>query len=509
MYIQQNQSILFFPKRNKRNQKTGKVPIYARLKIDGLVSDRVVKGVHILPEHWDTQNKIVTADDPKAKVFNRKIAQMQTDLQRHVDLVQAQQQIATPETVLAAFDAPIRINHDKEEKKKNGLFSEKLDELVKDYVIFHKKKKKAYEFNTYVAPTRVALLEEKQKMLEERIDKIDKEGNGIFDNKEWTKTIVLAINEHLLHFMKLVKAGHRAYTTLEKMAGRKARFVEFILVRYQVEDLSLAALEYKFIEQLETHCKVNSGMIQNTASKYTATFKDIITRTVSNGWTPANIFLAFPSPYKQPQREWLSWEQLYQFIDFPFSKPQYRLVRDLYVFEAFTGYAYAEIRSARPDDTRDGIDGKLWISKARQKTKADETLPFLPIALGLIDKYKTHPVCLKRGTLFPVPTNEYYNRCLKEMAKEIGFEVLLFTHSARYFFANEVLYNNGVQLKTIARIMGQDSVKSAEIYVRANRTAVSESMDMVEAKIYHPDGTLKAGRKAPGHGAKVIALRAV
>jgi hypothetical protein len=231
MYIQQNQSILFFPKRNKQNQKTGKVPIYARLKIDGLVSDRVVKGVHILPEHWDTENKIVKADDPKAKVFNRKIAQMQTDLQRHFDLVQVQQQIATPEVVLAAFEAPIRINHDKEEKKKNGLFSEKLDELVKDYIIFHKKKKKAYEFNTYVAPTRAALLEEKQKMLEDRIDKIDREGNMIFDNKQWTMTIVLAINEHLLHFMKLVKAGHRAYTTLEKIAGRKARFVEFILER--------------------------------------------------------------------------------------------------------------------------------------------------------------------------------------------------------------------------------------------------------------------------------------
>lgn len=319
------------------------------------MSDRVVKGVHVLPEHWDTEAKVVKAGDPKAKAFNRKIAQMQTDLQRHVDLVLVQQQIATPEVVLAAFEAPIRINNDKEEKKKNGLFSEKLDELVKDYVIFHKKK--AYEFNTYVAPTRAALLEEKQKMLEERIDKIDREGNAIFDNNQWTKTIVLAINEHLLHFMKLVKAGHRAYTTLEKMAGRKARFVEFIGSRYQVEDLSLAALEYKFIEQLETHCKVSAGMIQNTASKYTATFKDIITRAVSNGWVPANIFLAFPSPYKQPQREWLTWEQLYHFIDFPFSKPQYQLVRDLYVFEAFTGYAYAEIRSARPGDTRDGIDG--------------------------------------------------------------------------------------------------------------------------------------------------------
>ncbi|HWK03656.1 MAG TPA: hypothetical protein VNS58_08490 [Puia sp.] len=69
MYVEQSQSILFFPKRNKRNLKTGKVPIYARLKIDGRVSDRVVKGVHILPGHWDTGNKVVKAVDPQSQGF--------------------------------------------------------------------------------------------------------------------------------------------------------------------------------------------------------------------------------------------------------------------------------------------------------------------------------------------------------------------------------------------------------------------------------------------------------
>jgi integrase len=195
-------------------------------------------------------------------------------------------------------------------------------------------------------------------------------------------------------------------------------------------------------------------------------------------------------------------------IDFPLSKESLSVVRDLYIFEAFTGYAYAELRSARPGDLREGIDGKLWISKARKKTGSDETLPFLPIALDLIEKYRNHPLSLRRGTLFPVPTNEYYNRCLKEMAREIGIDVLLFSHSARYFFANEVLFNSGVQLKTIAWIMGQDSVKSAEVYVRANRTAVSESMEMVESKLYHPDGRLRKGAKEQ-RGAKVVVLRAV
>jgi hypothetical protein len=102
-----------------------------------------------------------------------------------------------------------------------------------------------------------------------------------------------------------------------------------------------------------------------------------------------------------------------------------------------------------------------------------------------------------------------HNRCLKEMAKEIGVDVLLFTHSARYFFANEVLYNNGVELKTVARIMGQDSVKSAEIYVRANRTAISESMQTVLERTHNPDGSLQGKKTANLPAAKVVVMRAI
>src|ERR1700744_3658042 len=153
----------------------------------------------------------------------------------------------------------------------------------------------------------------------------------------------------------MVKSGHRAYTTLEKMWGRKRRFIEFLEQRYNVIDLPLAELEFKFIGQLKAYCMHECCMMENSVSKYTQEFKEIITRAVSNGWLTANIFHNFVSVYTQPLREWLTWEQMHELIGFQFSKPQYNLIRDLYIFEAFTGYAYAEIRSARPDDTRDGI----------------------------------------------------------------------------------------------------------------------------------------------------------
>ena len=88
MYVQQSQSILFFPRKSKTNKKDDKVPLYARLTIDGRKKERAVKGVRIHPDHWDTDNKRVKDDEPKAKAFNKKISQMETDLARLVDLDQ-------------------------------------------------------------------------------------------------------------------------------------------------------------------------------------------------------------------------------------------------------------------------------------------------------------------------------------------------------------------------------------------------------------------------------------
>ncbi len=84
MYVQQTHSVLFFPKRNKARIETGKVPIYARLVIDGKSLDRAVKGVLILPGHWDVDTKTVKPADPKAKSHNKKLANLYPYEQVHL-----------------------------------------------------------------------------------------------------------------------------------------------------------------------------------------------------------------------------------------------------------------------------------------------------------------------------------------------------------------------------------------------------------------------------------------
>ena len=430
-------------------------------------------------------------------------------LERHFDLVQAQHEIATPQAVFTAYKMPRRGVKAKEEKIRNLAFSESLDKLIGEYLGYHSKYTDAHKHGRIPAEPRKELLEREKKRLDLAIEKMAKEATAIFDDKSWTKTLMLAVDEHLLHFLQLAAVGHRSPNTLEKMFGRKRRYIEFLEYRYKAIDIPLHQLEFRFLDQLKNFCMVQKRVIENTAMKFAQCIKEIIDRCVSNGWMTANIFTSFTCTYTDPHHDWLTMNELGKLLDTEFENPKLNVIRDIFIFSSFTGLSYQEIYTLGPADIITGIDGKKWVNKSRQKTDGDETLPLLPLPLDLIDKYKNHPVCIARNKLFPVPTNPEYNRCLKVIADLSGIKIVLRTHKARFFFANEIAYNNGVPLKTIGRMLGQKSVKSTEIYVRANRTAISESMETVEQKLFNEDGSLKSGKKTPQAMGKVVPLKSV
>ena len=66
-----------------------------------------------------------------------------------------------------------------------------------------------------------------------------------------------------------------------------------------------------------------------------------------------------------------------------------------------------------------------------------------------------------------------------------------------------------IQLKTITRMLGQKSIKSAEIYIKANRTAISASMESIKNKIFRPEGTLKSQNKSSDSVANVMTMKVV
>ncbi len=333
-------------------------------------------------------------------------------------------------------------------------------------------------------------LEQQKREVIQSIERLTRKAYLIFDNEETTKTLIMSIDEHLLNFLELSAAGHRSPNTLEKMIGRKRRYLEFLSWRYKQEDVSLQILEFGFIEQLFNYLLVQKNVVENTAMKYVQYLKEVIDRAVSKKWMASNVFAQFKCRYTDPDHDWLTMQEFEKLQAFNFEKEKLNRVRDIFLFSSFTGYSFLEVYNMKPNDIVTGIDGKMWIKMDRQKTEVDETVPLLPLPLQIIERYQKDPYCLSRNKLLPVPSNQEYNRCLKVIATTTGLKIVLRTHKARFFFANEVTYNMGVPLKTISRMLGHKSVKTTEIYVRANRKNISENMEMVAKKLFTEDGQL-------------------
>jgi integrase len=92
-----------------------------------------------------------------------------------------------------------------------------------------------------------------------------------------------------------------------------------------------------------------------------------------------------------------------------------RQIRDIFVFQAFTGLAYADVRKLTFDDIQTSFDGELWLIAKRKKTGTTFYVKLLPVAKQLIEQ---HRLVAKNQFVFPVPSNvENMNRTLRRIGK--------------------------------------------------------------------------------------------
>ncbi|WP_241489270.1 site-specific integrase [Chryseobacterium indologenes] len=121
-----------------------------------------------------------------------------------------------------------------------------------------------------------------------------------------------------------------------------------------------------------------------------------------------------------------------------FSSERLSVIRDVFVFQCYIGLSYIDAYQLKWSNIKEADDGSLWIMSNRQKSKSDTDISLLPKALEIMDKYKHHPLCLKRGTVLPVRSNQKMNEYLKETADLCEVRTKLNTHKARRTFASTI-----------------------------------------------------------------------
>lgn len=428
--------VMFWLKKSKATAD-GTAPIYARITIDGL-SDEISTGRKAHPDFWDGKTKTVAKIARDSKATNQRIRQVETDLERLHGILQTQYDCIVPIMLKSVFFG------------KPAVPIKKEPEIVE---------------------------------------------------KKGPDTLLGCFDEFISKFEVKVKNGTRDEGTLRHWRTTRRKVSSFINHQFQSEDLLLSDMDFIFADDFFDHLTltIDEPLSEVTAKKEVKKVRQVIKPAVKRKIIPVNPLEGFNC--STPDKEVIPLElfQAEKIYRKEISIQRMAEVRDAFIFQCFTGYAYGDIYTLSPQNIiQVGNTGERWLIKDRGKTEVAEAVPILPIVEDLIEKYKSHPYCKAYNRLMPINSNYRYNVYLKELADICGisFDNIsannqeLNTHLARHTFAH-IMLNNGVPLEDVSKMMGHKSIRTTQRYARVNKARISENVAKVRDKLFGKLGQLK------------------
>ncbi|MDR1557148.1 MAG: site-specific integrase [Tannerellaceae bacterium] len=281
-----------------------------------------------------------------------------------------------------------------------------------------------------------------------------------------------------------LRIGNRtSETTSKRYELTKNRMSEFLRIKFNVSDVFVQEINYMFLEHFYSYLCNHCGCSNNTAMKFMQRFRTVFNFIVNTGYDmKVDPFANFRFHTQKVNREILSQEEIDKIYQKKFSTERLNQVRDIFIFQTYTGLAYIDVYNLTENEIRLAYDDQLWIMTEREKTGEPVNVPLLEIPLAILDKYKKTRE-KNNGKLLPVSTNQKMNEYLKEIATICGIKKKLSTHVARHTFATTIALANGVPLESVSKMLGHRSIKTTQIYAKVLDKKVSEDMGNLAKKL--------------------------
>lgn len=347
------------------------------------------------------------------------------------------------------------------------------------------KSRRACDLNTYIEEARIKLyqifceLEQQNRPITAHLLQELFFGQ---EKPEEVRTLLGTMQEHNDQCRALVGTDY-ALITVRRYESCRRYLAELIRQRYGKEDLPLAEVNGELVRAFAFYLKTKKGCQQNTVIRYMKCLKKITNLARANDWMAKDPFLGIRFHEKEVVREFLTMDELQTIYRKEFPLERLTLVRDVFIFAAFTGLAFIDVQQLAPEHIVRDNNGNLWIRKPRQKTKNMCNIPLLDIPQEILRKYANHPTCRKKGVLLPVPCNQKMNSYLKEIADICMIRKNLTTHCFRHSYATSVCLANGVSLENVAKMLGHSNIKMTQHYARVLDSSILRDMNQVQAAL--------------------------
>ena len=202
-------------------------------------------------------------------------------------------------------------------------------------------------------------------------------------------------------------------STYEKFAAVKNHLMNFR------DGLTFDFFDEKGLNDYVTYLRDVKEMRNSTIGKQLSFLKWFLRWAFKKGLHQNNAYDSYKPKLKSTQKKiiFLTWEELNKLREFeiPAAKQALDRVRDVFLFQCFTGLRYSDVFNLRRSD----IKGD-YIEVTTVKTSDSLIIELNKHSKAILDKYKD--VSFEDDKVLPVITNQKMNDYLKELAELAGID---------------------------------------------------------------------------------------
>ena len=258
------------------------------------------------------------------------------------------------------------------------------------------------------------------------------------------------------------------------------RHMQVFLKGRKLERLRLVEVTPDLVRDFERYLRIEMKLKNNSVWVYMITLKHVLSLAVATGKISSDPFAGYRNRFEQVDRGYLTETELLQVMNHPLEPGTQRLVRDLFVFAAFTGLSYVDMKKLRWENIRTMFDGKSWIVIRRTKTNTPSNVLLLDIPLQILERHGDR----EGAHVFRIPSNNCCNAYLYMLERACGIPTHITFHIARHTFATLSL-SKGVPIETLSSVMGHTSIRTTQIYAKVVNEKVGEDMSRLADKLRH------------------------
>lgn len=202
-------------------------------------------------------------------------------------------------------------------------------------------------------------------------------------------------------------------STFEKFAAVKNHLTNFR------EGLTFEFFDERGLNDYVGYLRDVKEMRNTTIGKQLSFLKWFLRWAFKKGVHQNNAYDSYKPKLKSTQKKiiFLTWDELNRLREFkiPFNKQALERVRDVFLFQCFTGLRYSDVFNLRRSDIKDD-----YIEVTTVKTSDSLIIELNNHSKAILDKYKD--VAFEDDKVLPVITNQKMNDYLKELAEMAGID---------------------------------------------------------------------------------------